>query len=161
YEDWQEGRLAALSDTKSALVFGRLDRDDDTYYIGRRHVEERGGDTVVVDWRARVAEAFYRARSEDPMGLRRRRNFLAEGRLLIGFSDDDFSRSTHAVNGDGAIRGADVLRLELERRRTGEMRDIVATIQAEQDVVIRAPLEGVLVVQGGPGSGKTAIGLHR
>src|SRR5439155_19757525 len=66
FEDWQEGRLAALSDTKSALVFGRLDRDDDTYYIGRRHVEERGGDTVVVDWRARVAEAFYRARSEDP-----------------------------------------------------------------------------------------------
>jgi DNA helicase IV len=88
------------------------------------------------------------------MGITRRRQFLVDGRHLIGIADDDLTRA-------GLVRGEEVLARELARTRTGEMRDIVATIQAEQDVIIRAPLEGVLVVQGGPGTGKTAIGLHR
>src|SRR5207253_2742759 len=123
----------------------------------RRHVEDKEGQTVVVDWRAPIAARFYRANHAEPMGLARRRQFLVEGKQLLGLSDDEFD---HYAD-DGPVRGEEVLALELARRRTGEMRDIVATIQAEQDLVIRSALEGVIVVQGGPGTGKTAIGLHR
>ncbi|HVE91525.1 MAG TPA: hypothetical protein VNE62_04365, partial [Actinomycetota bacterium] len=159
FDRWKDARIAALSDTKSALVFGRIDLlEPETFYIGRHHVRTPGYETLVVDWRAPVAQSYYRAHRGDRMGLRRRRQFLVEGREILGISDDDF---VSAPPGESALRGTDMLEHELARQRGPHMRDIVATIQAEQDAIIRAPLEGVVVVQGGPGTGKTAIGLHR
>ena len=121
-------------------------------------MEDGGGEPIVVDWRAGVAIPFYRATFRDPLGLHARRRFVLEGRELVGLFDEDFDDPDSAHHATGV---ADPLLAELDRARTGEMRDIVATIQAEQDVVIRAPLDQLLIVQGGPGTGKTAVGLHR
>jgi DNA helicase IV len=151
-------RVRALTDGGRPLCFGRIDLETtESFHIGRRHVENRAGEPVVVEWRAPVAVPFYRAAADRPMGLQRRRQFLVDGRRIESMAEDTFGSG---VTG-GRIRGGDALLAELERSRGGEMLDIVATIQAEQDEVIRAPLAGVLVVQGGPGSGKTAVGLHR
>jgi DNA helicase IV len=105
-----------------------------------------------------VATPYYRATVPDPMGLCRRRRFLVEGRTLIDIFDEDLA---HPGRLEAGAYVPDPLLAEVNRARTGEMRDIVATIQAEQDVIIRAPLERCIVVQGGPGTGKTAVGLHR
>ena len=153
-----ERRLATLADTPAALCFGRLDEEvGEHFYIGRRHVESADGDPVVVDWRARVSSPFYRATYADAMGLARRRRFSVDGQVLVDIFDEHFD-DPDAAGGGGL---PDPLLAELERARTGQMRDIVATIQAEQDLVIRAPLEDLVIVQGGPGTGKTAVGLHR
>ncbi|HKA05146.1 MAG TPA: hypothetical protein VKD67_12485, partial [Acidimicrobiales bacterium] len=150
---------AALDVGQRTLCFGRIDEDHgDRWYVGRRHVEDDRGDPVVVDWRAGVATPFYRATFADPLGLARRRRFALEGRTLIDLFDEDFADPDSAHGASGI---PDPLLAELDRSRTGSMRDIVATIQAEQDVVIRAPLDLLLIVQGGPGTGKTAVGLHR
>ena len=156
-----KARLRSLDTEVDGLAFGRLDADDgDTWYVGRRHVEDEAGDPVVVDWRAPVSTPFYRATAADPLELRRRRRFLMTGRHVDDLFDEVFDDPDSV---DAAHHGGipDPLLAELERSRTGEMRDIVATIAAEQDVVIRAPLDTCLVVQGGPGTGKTAVGLHR
>ena len=151
-------RLATMDEAGTVLCFGRLDTEDgETFHVGRRHVEDGSGEPVVVDWRAPVSTPFYRATVRDPMGLDRRRRFLVEARRVVDLFDERFD-DPDSVTGGGV---PDPLLAELERARTGEMRDIVATIQAEQDVVIRAPLDTLLVVQGGPGTGKTAVGLHR
>ena len=154
-------RLRTLDTDVDGLTFGRLDAEDgDTWYVGRRHVEDERGDPVVVDWRAPVSTPFYRATAADPMELRRRRRFLMTARQVDDLFDEVFDDPDSV---DAAHHGGipDPLLAELERSRTGEMRDIVATIAAEQDVVIRAPIDTCLVVQGGPGTGKTAVGLHR
>ena len=158
--DWALTRRAkALAETPRALCFGRTDSaGGDTWYVGRRHVEDEMGDPVVVEWRAPVALPFYRASWADPMGLTRRRQFVVDGHDILSIGDDHFGLGQPETAG---LRGAEALSVELERARTGEMLDIVATIQPEQDEVIRSPADGVLVVQGGPGSGKTAVGLHR
>jgi DNA helicase IV len=160
-----EHRVGTLDVDVPGLAFGRLDEDGEgndgaTWYVGRRHVEDERGDPVVVDWRAPVSTPFYRATAADPLGLRRRRRFVMTGRQVDDLFDEDFDDPDSV---DAAHHGGipDPLLAELERSRTGEMRDIVATIAAEQDVVIRAPLDTCLVVQGGPGTGKTAVGLHR
>jgi DNA helicase IV len=141
------------------LCFGRTDATDaTTWYIGRRHVEDEMGEPIVIEWRAPVALPFYRATWSGPMGLARRRQFIVDGRQILSIGDDMFGSAAPL---DSTIRGQKALLVELERARSGEMLDIVATIQPEQDEVIRAPVEGVLAVQGGPGSGKTAVGLHR
>ncbi|MGH9170096.1 MAG: HelD family protein [Acidimicrobiales bacterium] len=159
---WDIGRqlrVDALSETGSALCFGRIDRlSGERWYIGRRHVEDADANTVVADWRAPVATPFYRATVPDPMGLRQRRRFLVEGRHLVDVFDEDLE---HPSARDAGAYVPDPLLAEINLSRTGEMRDIVATIQAEQDVIIRAPLDRCIVVQGGPGTGKTAVGLHR
>jgi DNA helicase IV len=154
-------RLSRLQDTNSPLTFGRIDGDTgDTFYIGRRHVRDLKGDPVVVDWRAPVATPFYRATIHDPLDLRLRRRFVLDGKALVDLFDEDFSDPESLVEGGhGGV--PDPLLAELGRARTGQMRDIVATIQAEQDEIIRAPLRRVIAVQGGPGTGKTAVGLHR
>ncbi|MGI8793605.1 MAG: HelD family protein [Acidimicrobiales bacterium] len=153
-------RVEALTDGGRPLCFGRIDTTDETFHIGRRHVEDEMADPVVVEWRAPIAVPFYRATNDEPMGLQRRRQFVVESRSLMSMADDLFGEM--AVTDTGPrVRARDALLAELERARTGQMLDIVATIQAEQDVVIRAPQPGVLCVQGGPGTGKTAIGLHR
>ena len=164
-------RVRALADTPRALCFGRIDEQGGaSWYIGRRHVEDADAEPVVVEWRAPVALPYYRASRQEPMGLVRRRQFVVDGPRLLSVGDDLFGPAAGAVAGaggagtggdGGGVRGAAALMLELERARSGEMFDIVATIQPEQDEVIRAPAGGLLVVQGGPGSGKTAVGLHR
>lgn len=154
-------RLRHLDPDVPGLVFGRIDDEDGgRWHVGRRHVEDPGGDAVVVDWRAPVSIPFYRATPVDPQDLARRRRFLVEGKDVLDLFDEVFDDPDLA----GEIRAAgipDPLLAELERSRTGAMRDIVATIAAEQDEVIRAGLDTCLVVQGGPGTGKTAVGLHR
>ena len=157
---WQlQRRLASLDEDAAVLCFGRIDEEDgDRWYIGRRHVEDAGGEPVIVDWRAGVATPFYRATLADPFGLARRRRFVFTGRDLTDVFEEDFD-DPDSLAGSGGV--PDPLLAELGRSRTGQMRDIVATIQAEQDAIIRAPLDACLVVQGGPGTGKTAVGLHR
>jgi DNA helicase IV len=156
-------RIFQLTDTNRPLCFGRLDtQDGESWHIGRRHVEDQTADPVVVEWRAPVAVPFYRATIDEPLGLERRRQFVVDGRTLVQMADDLFGPDAVALAHDGPqVRGRDALLAELERARTGQMLDIVATIQTEQDIVIRAPMAGILTVQGGPGTGKTAIGLHR
>jgi DNA helicase IV len=139
--------------------FGRITEDGgDRWYIGRRHIEDDRHEPVVVDWRAPIAAPFYRATHADAFGLAHRRRFtLADGNLSA-YLDEQLDDPDHDTAGSGI---PDPVLAEIGAARTGAMREIVATIQAEQDVVIRAPLEQVLVVQGGPGTGKTAVGLHR
>jgi DNA helicase IV len=154
-------RVALLADSPRPLLFGRIDEEGDgSWHIGRRHVEDKKSDPVVVDWRAPIAVPFYRASSREPLGLVRRRQIMVDRGSVVAVADDLFD-GTDNEEGTTRLRGGDALLAELERARTGEMLDIVATIQAEQDEIIRAPLEQLLTVQGGPGTGKTAVGLHR
>jgi DNA helicase IV len=156
-----ERRIAELTVDVPGLAFGRIDEEHGpSWYVGRRHVEDEHGDPMVVDWRAAVSTPFYRATAADSLGLVRRRRFMMTGSRIDDLFDEVFDDpdSVHAARHGGI---PDPLLAELERERLGEMRDIVATIQAEQDEVIRAPIETCMVVQGGPGTGKTAVGLHR
>ncbi len=130
------------------------------FYIGRLAVADEHRDPVVVDWRAPVAESFYRATGRDPMGLARRRHFASRGRTVLGIDDELFGAAAAALDA-GEVQGYGSLISALEENRSGKLSDIVATIQVEQDVIIRSPLPGVLVVQGGPGTGKTVVALHR
>ncbi len=171
-------RLADLDLGRAALVFGRIDRDvegdtgPESFHIGRLAVADEHSEPVVIDWRAPVAEPFYRATGRNAMGLVRRRHFAVDGRTLLGIEDELFGGGHLGVGHDeglvdddepGApqLRGYSTLLASLERGRTGTLGDIVATIQAEQDEIIRSPQAGVLVVQGGPGTGKTVVALHR
>ncbi len=153
-------RVSLLADSPRPLLFGRIDEEDGaSWHIGRRHVEDTKADPVVVDWRAPVAVPFYRASAKDALGLARRRQIMVDRRTVVAVADDLFGGADDVAS--TRLRGGDALLAELERARTGEMLDIVATIQAEQDEIIRAPLDRLLTVQGGPGTGKTAVGLHR
>lgn len=154
-------RVASLADSVAPLVFGRIDDETaHTFYIGRRHVRDAKGDVKVVDWRARAAAPFYRATIHDAMAIERRRRFAMNGRELLDIFDEYLNDPESVVAGShGGV--PDPLLAEISRARTGQMRDIVATIQAEQDEIIRSPLRELVVVQGGPGTGKTAVGLHR
>ena len=153
-------RRAALSVGERPLCFGRLDTEDgDRLHIGRLGVSDQAGEPLMVDWRAPVAEAFYRATSADRRGVVRRRHIRMKGRRVVGVDDELLTRKGNAAGSE--LVGEAALLCSLEQARTGRMGDIVATIQSEQDAAIRAPMRGVLVVQGGPGTGKTAVALHR
>jgi DNA helicase IV len=151
------------------LFFGRLDyepgtihdhdtaesADADRVYVGRRHVRDEEGTSLVVDWRAPVSMPFYRATREDPHGVRLRRRYgFSDTAQLTAYEDEPFT-------GGGGGGPSALLSAEIERPRSGPMRDIVATIQPEQDELVRAPLQPSICVQGAPGTGKTAVGLHR
>ncbi|MEU9913609.1 UvrD-helicase domain-containing protein [Streptomyces sp. NPDC051001] len=157
--------LADLSDTP--LFFGRLDylhapgvdlaegAEGERFYIGRRHVHDQGGDPMVIDWRAPVSQPFYRASKKDPMDIALRRRFGYTRGDITAYEDEHLSDPAEAAT------TSKLLQQEIERPRVGPMRDIVATIQPEQDEIVRAGLGGTVCVQGGPGTGKTAVGLHR
>lgn len=153
-------RLAVLDAEHEGLVFGRLDRTDgETRYIGRIGVRDDDYEPLVIDWRARAAEPFYRATPTEPMEVVRRRVLRCRGDRVIGIEDDlldpDAADTSLVVVGEGALMAA------LSRARGRQMRDIVATIQSEQDEAIRAPYQGITVIAGGPGTGKTVVALHR
>ena len=158
-------RVSQLRAVEDRLCFGRLDMTDrTTRYIGRIGISDEQREELLIDWRAPMAEPFYRATSALPGGVLRRRALTTENRRVTALQDEvldleAFARSgvagSHVVLGEGALFAS------LDAVRSGRMRDIVATIQADQDRVIRAPAGGVLVVQGGPGTGKTAVALHR
>ncbi|MFI6008145.1 HelD family protein [Streptomyces sp. NPDC051243] len=165
--------LADLSDTP--LFFGRLDylhapgaegaegAEGERFYIGRRHVHDADGDPMVIDWRAPVSQPFYRASKKDPMDIALRRRFGYTGGDLTAYEDEHLSDpAAVTLSGSaGEARTSKLLQQEIERPRVGPMRDIVATIQPEQDEIVRSGLGGTVCVQGGPGTGKTAVGLHR
>ncbi len=155
-------RLSDLDIGDAPLMFGRLDMEDHSrWYVGRIAVEDEEHTPLVVDWRAPVSEPFYRATAVEPMEVVRRRHLISrKGRELVGLDDEVFDQA--AIDEAGLpIAGEGALLAALERNRTGRMGDIVATIQAEQDEAIRADIQGPLVVAGGPGTGKTAVALHR
>ena len=177
-------RLTKLNIGDRSLVFGRIDPagTGERFYIGRVGLWDADHDPILVDWRAPVAEPFYRATGREPLGLERRRHYASRGSTLLGVEDEffgdkaaigldiadrDFDGATGPPDDgrlDGRLDGRSVsgaLIAALEAARTGRLGDIVATIQGEQDRVIRSQLPGVLVVQGGPGTGKTVVALHR
>ncbi|WP_336605817.1 HelD family protein [Streptomyces sp. BA2] len=161
-------RIKSLADlSHTPLFFGRLDylhapgadqaegADGEQFYIGRRHVHDADGDPMVIDWRAPVSQPFYRASKKAPMDIALRRRFGYTGGDLTAYEDE------HLSDADEVERTSKLLQQEIERPRVGPMRDIVATIQPEQDEIVRSGLGGSVCVQGGPGTGKTAVGLHR
>lgn len=160
-------RAESLKDLPDApLFFGRLDYGDDsefrdnTFHIGRRHVHDPDGTPVVLDWRAPVSIPFYRASMADPMGAELRRRFGFSGGELTAYEDERLGAGdTGDRSGERGV--SRLLVAEIERPRSGPMRDIVATIQPEQDDIVRADASRTVCVQGAPGTGKTAVGLHR
>lgn len=161
-------RIKSLADlSHTPLFFGRLDylhapgadraegAEGEQFYIGRRHVHEADGDPMVIDWRAPVSQPFYRASKKAPMDIGLRRRFGYTGGELTAYEDEHLSDPAEQE------RTSRLLQQEIERPRVGPMRDIVATIQPEQDEIVRSDLSGSVCVQGGPGTGKTAVGLHR
>ena len=176
-------RLDQLAIGDQPLFFGRIDYDvndegtRDVYHVGRLAVSDEQLNALVVDWRAPVAEAFYRATGVESLSLSRRRHVAIRGHEVIGVEDEYFADANGdlmvpedearsatpegLVDGGMALGGPGALLAALGRARTGRMGDIIATIQGEQDRIIRNPLAGILLVQGGPGTGKTAVALHR
>ncbi len=163
-------RIGQLDVGTLPICFGRIDRDNtpseqglpgEVFYIGRIGVWDTNQDPLVIDWRAPVAEPFYRATGRHPMGLARRRHFACNGRYIGAIEEEVFTPDALPASSDVEMVGAGSLLAALERDRTGRMHDIVATVQREQDEIIRGSMHGVLVVQGGPGTGKTAVALHR
>ncbi|MGW7441472.1 HelD family protein [Streptomyces sp. NPDC054849] len=163
-----DDRIKALADlSHTPLFFGRLNylhapgaelaegAQGEQFYIGRRHVHDADGDPMVIDWRAPVSQPFYRASKTDPQDIALRRRFGYTGGELTAYEDEHLSDPSEAA----AV--SKLLQQEIERPRVGPMRDIVATIQPEQDEIVRSGLSGSVCVQGGPGTGKTAVGLHR
>ncbi|WP_249932968.1 helicase [Blastococcus sp. CCUG 61487] len=159
-------RIVALDAAESGLVFGRLDRHDveTPRYIGRIGLFADGAEEpLLVDWRAPAARPFYTATALHDQGVRRRRHIRTRGRTVVSIADEtlDLEAAAEGSAERGGLAGESVLLAALNQTRTGRMTDIVRTIQAEQDRIIRADVQGVLVVQGGPGTGKTAVALHR
>ncbi len=157
-------RAASLvDDPTTTLFFGRIDLDRpehgrERWYVGRRHVNDERGDPVVIDWRADLSGAFYRASRTEPLGVLLRRRFGIDRGRLTAYEDEHLQDPAEPA---AATRRSTILMDEIERPRSGPMRDIVATIQPEQDEIVRADAATTICVQGAPGTGKTAVGLHR
>jgi DNA helicase IV len=157
-----ERRLAQLEATERGLCFGRTDDTaSDTLYIGRIGLRDDNYQLKLIDWRAPAARPFYAATPSDPNGLVRRRHIYTRSRTVTGIDDEVFDLDRLTDEDKRGLSGEALLIATINRARTGRMTDVVATIQAEQDRVIRSALGGVLVVQGGPGTGKTVAALHR
>ena len=166
----QSRRLAQLNAVERGLVFGRTDghepgnpegQEPVTLYIGRIGLRDDEHEPRLIDWRAPAAHPFYAATPRDPAGLIRRRHIYTRNRAVTGVDDEVFDLDRLSEPDRQSLSGEAMLIASITAGRTGRMHDVVATIQAEQDRVIRASLQGVLVVQGGPGTGKTVAALHR
>ncbi|WP_327093147.1 ATP-binding domain-containing protein [Nonomuraea sp. NBC_01738] len=156
------GRVSHLHAVERGLCFGRIDTSDaTTTYVGRIGLRDAGHESVLIDWRAPAARAFYTATPSAPGELVRRRHLHTREREVVGLDDEVFDLDGMAESVRRTLVGEAALLATLRRGRTGRMADVVATIQSEQDRVIRAGLQGALVVQGGPGTGKTVAALHR
>jgi DNA helicase IV len=157
-----EDRITALDAVESGLCFGRLDRTSgESMHVGRIGLSDEQHEAMLVDWRAPAASAFYQATPAEPMGVSRRRQLRTRGRVVLDVEDDVFDVEGLSAADRETLGGGGALLAAVSAVRTGRMRDIVATIQGEQDRVIRDDPGGTLVVQGGPGTGKTAVALHR
>ncbi|WP_394621922.1 HelD family protein [Lentzea sp. JNUCC 0626] len=157
-------QLAQYSAVENGLAFGRLDfHNEDRFYIGRIGLfdEDKEYEPLLMDWRAPAARPFYLATAASPDGVRRRRHLRTRSRKVIGLDDEVLDINSVDTTHSASLTGEATLLAALNESRTGQMSDIVATIQAEQDKIIRSELNGVVVVQGGPGTGKTAVALHR
>ncbi|WP_346267979.1 MULTISPECIES: HelD family protein [unclassified Streptomyces] len=155
-------RLAELHAAESGLCFGRIDSaGGERRYIGRIALADEEHEPLLTDWRAAAAEPFYRATPAAPGGVTGRRHLRSKGRTVVDFDDDPFGVTAREGRDSSELSGEAALLASLTAARTGRMGDIVSTIQAEQDRIIRSQLGGVLVVQGGPGTGKTVVALHR
>jgi DNA helicase IV len=154
-------RIAQLNEVDERLAFGRLELQDGVNrYIGRIGLRDLDQQPILLDWRVPQASAFYQATAATPLGARARRHLTSKGREITRIEDEIFD--TELLKGETSdLQGEGALLAALRATRTGRMNDIVATIQAEQDRIIRSDLAGTLVVQGGPGTGKTAVALHR
>src|SRR5512142_975129 len=166
----QARRLAQLNAVEHGLCFGRTDADPEasasrefgpTLYIGRIGLRDDEQEPKLIDWRAPAAQPFYAATPRDPAGLIRRRHIYTRNRAVTGVDDEVFDLGRLSEPERRSLSGEAMLIASITAGRTGRMHDVVATIQAEQDRVIRSALQGVLVVQGGPGTGKTVAALHR
>src|SRR5215472_5033076 len=162
----QSRRLAQLNAVEHGLCFGRTDAPPDaehpgTLYIGRIGLRDDEHEPRLIDWRAPAAHPFYAATPRDPAGLIRRRHIYTRNRTVTGVDDEVFDLDRLSEPDRRSLSGEAMLIASITSRRTGRMSDVVATIQAEQDRVIRSALQGVLVVHGGPGTGKTVAALHR
>ncbi len=161
-----EDRIVQLRDIGERLAFGRLhlvetDDGEPVYrYIGRIGLRDEDQQPLLLDWRVPQASAFYQATAAEPLGIRARRHLISRGREIVRVEDEIFDPDL-VTPGETQLQGEGALLTALSAERTGRMADIVATIQGEQDRIIRSDLKGVLVVQGGPGTGKTAVALHR
>lgn len=154
----EASRLESIVD---GLVFGRIDNtDDSTHYIGRIGLRDQGGDQILIDWRAPASRPFYQATGANPQDVVRRRHIRTRGRAVIGV-EDELLNTDSKPDGKLVFQGEGALMQALSEARDGQMSDIVSTIQAEQDAIIRRGSDGLLVIQGGPGTGKTAVALHR
>src|SRR6516164_9878007 len=162
----QARRLAQLNAVEHGLCFGRIDAAEEaehagTLYIGRIGLRDDEHEPRLIDWRAPAAHPFYAATPKDPNGLIRRRHIYTRNRIVTGVDDEVFDLDRLSEPDRRSLSGEAMLIASITAGRTGRMTDVVATIQAEQDRVIRSALQGVLVVQGGPGTGKTVAALHR
>jgi DNA helicase IV len=158
--NWVRGRRAGAQAERAEIAFGRIDdRERQALYIGKETITDDEHEVLVVNWQAPAAQPYYQATVDDPLGLVRRRTYTCQGNTIRDFTDVVFAQVTSELE---RLDGPDALLLsELDRARDGAMRDIAATIQAAQYELIRAPLDQVLVIEGGPGTGKTAVALHR
>jgi len=157
-----EDRLRVLDGVEDRLCFGRLDLlDSAVHYVGRIGLSDEANTPLLMDWRADAAAAFYQATPAQPLDVVRRRNIATAGREVVGIDDDVLIMDALTDETRDSVTGTDALLTALDSARTGRMRDIVATIQSEQDRIIRSELKGILVVEGGPGTGKTVVALHR
>lgn len=155
-----EDMVARLDQVENRLIFGRLDlQDGGTLYVGRIGILDENHDQLLVDWRAPIARPFYQATAAYPGDVIRRRHITTSGRVVTAVEDELLAHGE--IPEEMVVTGGGALYAALAADRTGQMGDIVATIQREQDQIIRSDVEGILVVQGGPGTGKTAVALHR
>ncbi|MEU4291415.1 ATP-binding domain-containing protein [Kribbella sp. NPDC026596] len=162
FTDLFSGRFSQLSSVERGLCFGRIDETGgDRFHIGRIGLFSEDYDPILIDWRTPVAQVFYRATAADPLGVKRRRHIRLRGRTVVGVDDDVLDLDALGDAERSTLIGEAALLSSLGASRTGRMNEIVATIQSEQDEIIRSGLPGVLVVQGGPGTGKTVVALHR
>ncbi|MGW6200052.1 HelD family protein [Kribbella sp. NPDC055110] len=162
FTDLFSGRFSQLSSVERGLCFGRIDETaGDRFHIGRIGLFDEDYNPLLIDWRTPVAQVFYRATAAQPLGVKRRRHIRLRGRTVVGVDDDLLDAEAIDDGERSTLIGEAALLSSLGASRTGRMNEIVATIQSEQDEIIRSGLPGVLVVQGGPGTGKTVVALHR